>query len=195
VRSIFEHQSLTLKDGVERLENAGLNYMLTGSVAMIRFAMMRMTNDIDIVVELAQKDREKIIRAFADNYYVPEEKIAGAIERRSMFNVISQSTFVKIDLVIRKDDPFQIHAFSRREKTKIWDVDLWAIQKDDLILSKLNWAKDSRSELQMRDVSGIMMHGFDSEYVRGWASKLGVSDLYDECIKLSGNDDVERHNS
>ncbi len=169
--------------------------MLTGSVAMVRFAMMRMTNDIDIVVELSSDDRHRIIQAFSDDYYVPEGKVAGAIRRQSMFNVISQRTLVKIDLVIRKDNPFQINAFERREKTSIWDVELWAIRKDDLILSKLNWAKDSRSELQMRDVAGILLHGFDQDYVRHWAAKLGVSDLLGDCIELSENRDAERHDA
>ena len=106
MNSIFEDQKLTLADGVRRLEEAGINYMLTGSVAMIRFAMARMTNDIDIVIELSHKDKDRFIRAFSDDYYVPEEKIPGAIDRRSMFNVLSNQTLIKIDLAMKKDTPF-----------------------------------------------------------------------------------------
>lgn len=190
MKSVFEDQKATLQDGIERLEKYNVKYMLTGSVAMVRFAMMRMTNDIDIVVELDRSDARKIAQAFLGDYYVPEEKIPSAIDRRSMFNVINQTTLVKIDLVIRKDDAFQKHAFARREKTSIWDINLWAIQKDDLILSKLNWARISRSELQMRDVTGIMMHGYDEDYVTDWAARLGISDIYNDCVKLiePGND-------
>lgn len=186
MRSIFEDQKLTLADGVSRLEAADLNYMLTGSVSMVRFAMMRMTNDIDIVVELTPRDRHKIVSAFSDDYYVPEEKILGAIERTSMFNVISQSTLVKIDIVVRKNDAFQRHVFANRERTSIWDVPLWAIRRDDLILSKLNWARDTHSELQMRDIAGIMLHGYDEKYVEEWVLRLDVKDFYEACVKLAG---------
>ena len=182
MNSIFEDQKLTLADGVRRLEEAGINYMLTGSVAMIRFAMARMTNDIDIVIELSHKDKDRFIRAFSDDYYVPEEKIPGAIDRRSMFNVLSNQTLIKIDLAMKKDTPFHQQAFDDRERTHIWGVDLWSIKKDDLIVSKLYWAKDSRSELQQRDVVGIMLNGFDLEYVTKWTKQLGVGDLLADCI-------------
>lgn len=63
MRSVFEDQRLTLADGVQRLEAAGIDYMLTGSVPMIRFAMARMTNDINIVVELVPNDARRVIDA------------------------------------------------------------------------------------------------------------------------------------
>ena len=48
----FELQEKVLKDVTERLESLGLSYMLSGSMAMVKYGMHRMTNDIDIVVEL-----------------------------------------------------------------------------------------------------------------------------------------------
>jgi hypothetical protein len=185
VRSVFEDQRLTLADGVQRLEEAGIDYMLTGSVSMIRFAMARMTNDIDIVVELGPHDARRIIDAFDKDYCVPIEKVEGAIRQRSIFNVLSNETLIKIDLAIKKDTAFHRHAFSQRERATIWDVDLWAIQRDDLIVSKLYWAKDSHSEMQTRDVAGIMLNGYDHDYVSSWVEQLGVTELFLKCIKLT----------
>jgi len=182
VRSIFEDQRLTLADGIERLESIGLNYMLTGSVAMLRFAQGRMTNDIDIVVQLAHGDRLRFVEAFADSYYIPEEKISGAIERSSMFNVLNHETLVKIDIALLKPTNFHRQAFKHRERTSFWDIDLWSIRRDDLIISKLYWAKDSRSERQMRDVVSVMMNGFDADYIKSWVTELGVLDLFDQCV-------------
>jgi len=42
-----------LQDATERLERAGIQYMLTGSIALSYYAQPRMTRDIDLVVELA----------------------------------------------------------------------------------------------------------------------------------------------
>jgi hypothetical protein len=182
VRSIFEDQRLTLEDGVRRLESLGLAYMLTGSVAMLRFAQGRMTNDIDIVVQLSHGDRLRFVDAFADSYYIPEEKISGAIERSSMFNVLNNETLVKIDIALVKPTSFHRTAFENRERTDIWGIDLWSIRRDDLIVSKLFWAKNSRSERQMRDVVTVMMNGFDAEYIRPWVRALGVEDLFDMCV-------------
>ncbi|HEX6280271.1 MAG TPA: hypothetical protein VFZ49_09705, partial [Pyrinomonadaceae bacterium] len=110
------------------------------------------------------------------------EKIAGAIDRSSMFNVLNEETLVKIDIALLKPTEFHRHAFANRERITIWETDLWSIRRDDLIVSKLFWAKDSRSERQMRDVVTIMMNGFDADYIRTWARSLGVEDLYAECV-------------
>lgn len=182
MRSIFEDQRLTLADGIGRLESIGLDYMLTGSVAMLRFAPGRMTNDIDIVVQLSHSERLRFVDAFADSYYIPEEKILGAIDRSSMFNVLNNETLVKIDVALVKPTDFHRKAFENRERTNLWDIDLWCIRRDDLIVSKLYWAKDSRSERQLRDVVTMMMNGFDADYIRSWVKTLGVEDLFDICV-------------
>ena len=78
------------------------------------------------------------------------------------FNLLHQTTLVKIDCIIRKDDEFQREAFSHRRKVNFSGFDVWTISRDDLILSKLNWAKKTRSEMQMRDVAGIIRNGYDA---------------------------------
>lgn len=192
---IFEDQKKTLKDCIDRLERLGLAYMLTGSMAMVNYAMMRMTNDIDIVVELEPADATSIIREFGGEYYVPEGRVADAIARRSMFNILNQSTFVKIDFVVRKEELFQKHIFSRRKKITFTDFEVWIIEKEDLILSKLNWAKNTKSEVQMRDVAGIIRNGYDKKYVAGWAEKLGMTEILNDCIKLLDENYVEGYDT
>lgn len=101
-----------------------------------------------------------------------------------MFNILHREKIVKIDCVIRKDTEFQKEAFSRRRKIKFADdFSLWIISRDDLVLSKLNWAKDSKSEMQLRDVANILRNGYDEKYVESWAEKLGLSDLLNEALR------------
>lgn len=61
------------------------------------------------------------------------------------------------------------------------DFDVWIIGKEDLVLSKLDWAKDSRSEKQMTDVANIIRHGINDEYVNLWAKRLEVEDILEAC--------------
>ncbi len=193
--SLFEDQEEILKDVIERFERLKIPYMLTGSMAMIRYSMMRMTNDIDIIIEVSQTDAERIIREFEDDYYIPQSRVRDAISRKSMFNILHNQKIVKVDCVVRKDDEFQKLAFSRRENIRFTDFDVWTISRDDLILSKLNWAKNSRSEMQMRDAANIIRNGYDAEYVNFWAERLGVKDLLEECIELLGKNYVDGHDS
>jgi hypothetical protein len=45
----------TLSDIVTRLEEAGIDYMLTGPVALNSYAQPRMTRDIDLVVAFVMR--------------------------------------------------------------------------------------------------------------------------------------------
>ncbi len=53
--------------------------------------------------------------------------------------------------------------------------------KEDLILSKLHWAKDSRSETQLGDVRRLLATGCDEAYLDEWAPALEVAALLDDC--------------
>jgi len=59
---------------------------------------------------------------------------------------------------------------------------MWIIAPEDLILSKLVWAKDSRSELQFRDVRSIiaLQPALDWSYMERWALRLTVATLLAE---------------
>lgn len=59
-----------LREVSERLESAGIAFMLTGSVAMNYFAQPRMTRDIDLVVALGESDVEAFVQLFAADYYL-----------------------------------------------------------------------------------------------------------------------------
>lgn len=182
--SLFDDQEMILKDCTERFERLGIKYMLTGSMAMLHYAVGRMTRDIDIVIEVSKADAEAIIEEFEPDYYVPHGRVRDAIDRKFMFNLLHQETVVKIDCVVRKETEFQKTAFSNRKKIEFGDFEIWTIGKEDLILSKLNWAKDTRSEMQMRDVANMLRTEYDENYVRTWAKKLNIEELLEECLEM-----------
>lgn len=189
-------QNNVLKDCSERLEKLGIEYMLTGSMALVHYAMPRTTTDIDVIIELTIKDADRFIKEFEKDYYVPHNRVRDAIARNRMFNVLNQETIIKIDCVIRKNDEFSLKAFSRRERVNYsGDFEVWIISKEDLIVSKLNWAKTSKSEMQMRDVAGIIRNGYDKEYVEFWTAKLGLSEILQECFDLLERNYVDGHDS
>ena len=53
----------------------------------------------------------------------------------------------------------------------------WIVSREDLILSKLAWSKDSGSEMQLRDVQSLLAGGADRSYLERWAEELLVTEL------------------
>jgi hypothetical protein len=71
----------------------------------------------------------------------------------------------------------------RRKPVELAGVSTWITSREDLILSKLIWARDANSELQKRDVRTLLDDSVDWRYLRQWATKLGVSDMLEELSK------------
>ena len=164
------------------LESAGIAYMVTGSIASAHYSHPRMTRDIDVVVELQPDDAERIVAPFGDEFDCQLETIRVAIERRSVFNLIHTDAIVKVDFVVRKDTPYHREEFGRRRHGTVNGHNVWLVSPEDSILSKLLWAKDSRSELQLRDVRQLIsaQADLDWSYLNLWAPQLGVADLLRE---------------
>ena len=169
-----------VRDISQRLDGARIGYMLTGSMAMNYYAQPRMTRDIDVVVALSRKDAECVVKIFSPDYYISTEAVNSSIARQSMFNLIHNESVIKVDCIVRKQDEYRLNEFNRRQRIKIQDFETWIVSKEDLILSKLFWAKNSHSELQLRGVKNLVATGCDRAYIEHWTTTLGLANLWNE---------------
>lgn len=170
-----------LQTVVDRLEKAGIAYMVSGSMAMNYYAQPRLTRDIDIVVELSITDVKKLTELFANDFYVDDEMIRNAIAQQGMFNMIHNDFVFKVDFIIRKDTLYRKEEFSRRFPVEIAGFRVWVVTAEDLILSKLVWGKVSHSEMQLNDVRNLIatVAGLKVDYISHWASELSITDLWE----------------
>ncbi len=174
-----------LKEVTERLNRANIPYMVSGSMAANYYSIPRMTRDIDIVVELKETDIDKFVNLFAEDFYVDKEMIKKEVLRQGMFNLIHTQFVIKIDFIVKESSPYQDTAFSRKREVLIKSSPVWFISPEDLIISKLNWAKDSHSEIQLKDVRNLVetVDNLDYEYIDNWISRLELGPVYKEAKK------------
>jgi hypothetical protein len=164
-----------LLDVARRLEEAGFEYMLTGSMALNHYAQPRMTRHIDFVIALVLNDLEALPRIFGEEFYFSPEAAREAILHQSSFNVIHNDSLIKIDFMIRKREDYRLVEFQRRKRIEVSGRPLWIVSKEDLILSKLAWARESQSERQLSDVKNLLATGADNAYLKTWAPKLNLT--------------------
>lgn len=171
-----------LKEVTRRLNLAKIAYMVTGSIAANFYTIPRMTRDIDIVVKLSDRDIDRFIPLFEKDYYSEPETVRGAVKNKGMFNLIHEEYIIKIDFVVRKETPYRRREFSRRKKVSVEGQELYIVAPEDLILSKLVWVKDSRSEIQFTDIRNLLnsVKGLNRRYLARWAKELSVESLYRE---------------
>jgi len=185
----MDEQLAFLKLIAERLDGAGIAYMVTGSLAMTLYGTPRMTRDIDLVVELKPGDTAGLVGLFAEECVVDEGAVADAVSRRGMFNIIHAEWVVKADFIVRKDTPFRRLELRRRRIVDVVGTPVAVAAPEDLLLSKLVWARESGSELQRRDARQIAAAPveLDRDYLEKWAVDLGVSDILDDVLERTGD--------
>jgi len=172
-----------VRDISHRFEQAGIPYMLTGSMAMNYYAQPRMTRDIDIVIAITPEDVGRISALFRPDYYVSEQNIRESLAHESIFNLIHQESVIKVDCIIRKSSEYRRIEFERRQKISIVDFTTFIVSKEDLIISKLAWAKNSHSEVQLNDVRNLLATGYEAAYLRRWTRELRLDNLLNECLE------------
>ncbi len=99
-----------------RLNAAGIDYMLSGSVALTFYGKPRMTRDIDIVVMISLEMVDQFVKLFEQEFYIDKDMITSAIKNQSMFNIIHLGTIIKVDFIIRKKQEYRILEFNQRKK-------------------------------------------------------------------------------
>lgn len=174
-----------LKIVTRRLNEAEIPYMISGSIAANYYTVPRMTRDIDVVIELEQGDIDKFVGLFEKDFYLNRETVMNEVSRRGMFNLIHNQYVVKIDFIINKSSAYQQSAFSRRKQVLIEQNPMWFVSAEDLVISKLLWAKDSHSEIQLRDVANLIetTDNLDSKYIDNWIRELGLEQIYREATE------------
>jgi hypothetical protein len=178
-----QDQLSVLKLVTGRLDAAGIPYMITGSIAAGHYGHPRMTRDIDLVAQLEPADATRLAAALGDEFGADADTLRAAISRRSLFNVIHRDAIVKVDFVVLKDTAYRLEEFGRRRLVEVDGHPFWIVAPEDLILSKLVWARDSHSELQLRDVRGVLrlqQATLDRAYLEQWAVRLSVDGLLRE---------------
>jgi hypothetical protein len=143
-----------------RLNDLNIRYMITGSVASIVYGEPRMTHDIDLVMELDHEDTERFADAFPmDTFYCPPtEVIKVELGRnfRGHFNLIHHETGFKADIYLRGRDPLHEWALNNRKKTDIDGEYIWVAPVEYVILRKLDYYREGKSEKHIRDIKGIL---------------------------------------
>ena len=108
--------------------------------------------------------------------------MSAALDNVTMFNLLHLESVVKVDIIVRKPDEYRLLEFDRRRRVKLAEFDVYIVSKEDLILSKLSWRKETESEMQLRDVRNLLGTGADETYLRRWASTLGVDAALERCL-------------
>lgn len=182
---------MTLAEFLDRLtsiiEEAGIAYMLTGSLAAAYYAEPRATRDVDLVIAVSPGQAEELAnRLDRDGLYVSLEAAREAVRTEGQFNAIDPASGWKADLIPRKGRRFSREEFSRRRRVEVLGRELPLVTAEDLIVAKLEWSQRGASERQLRDALGILAQRgeeLDREHIERWVDELDLDREWERLVE------------
>ena len=173
---------------VQALEKISARYVVVGSTAASAWGVARSTRDIDVVAVITHETVDSFLSALGNNeIYVPVDEAKAAAESGGSFNVLHTTTGGKVDVfVCLPSDAFEASRLDRRVKLNVLGIDTWVATPEDVVLSKLLWRVQTRSEVQWRDcVEVTATQNLDVKYLRIWATELGISADVEELLEAT----------
>jgi hypothetical protein len=145
---------------IKPLHEAGLSYMVTGSVASIAYGEPRLTLDVDLVVFLKTGEASKFPTIFPQtSYYVPPEDVILTESRRDSrghWNVINHKTGLKADFYPIGRDPLHLFFWPKKSLHISNQGELWIAPPEYVILRKLQYFIEGGSDKHLRDVDRML---------------------------------------
>ena len=179
-----------LRSIVPKLELSEIPYMITGSIAAAYYGLGRATYDLDIVISATSDKLKKLVELLPrEQYYAVLQDALDAQRHGSMFNVLDTTSGWKIAFILKKPAPFHEEAFQRRLAVVFEGVPTSVISAEDLILSKLDWARMGESERQVRDAAVVLEKrrtNLDLPYIEKWIAELGLAAQWSQARQFAG---------
>ena len=167
------------KTVLEKLDAAGIDYMIVGSLAVIVYGEPRLTRDMDLVADIPPQKVRDLAAIFPEpRYYLPPvEILAEEVTSHGYFNALDIPSGLKIDFVVRRNSAHARTEFQRRRRIEIAPgLAPWFASPEDVIIKKLAFYREGESEKHLIDVRGILAHTpIDDEYVKFWIDQLGLT--------------------
>lgn len=143
-----------------RFEALQIPYVVTGSVAAMLYGEIRVTLDVDLIVELNFASATKLPRLFEmpEFYCPPADVLTTEIARdlRGHFNIIHVDSGFKADVYLRGRDPLHVWALERARRVKIADSEVNLAPPEYVIIRKLEYFREGASEKHLRDIRTML---------------------------------------
>jgi predicted nucleotidyltransferase len=175
---------------IEILKELEIPYAITGGFGVSVWGNPRSTNDIDIIVEMVEKNVKPLIKkitAINKNIYADEDMVIDALLHKSEFNFVDPDIGFKMDFFVLADNTYNKLKIKRAILREVFGVTkAYFVSPEDLILGKLVWSKESYSEKQMEDIKTVLKNKkikLDFKYLKMWATKHGTTEVLENLIK------------
>jgi predicted nucleotidyltransferase len=177
---------------IRPLNEHDIRYIITGSLASMVYGEPRLTNDVDVVLDIKSTDIAKLIEAFpeADFYLPPVDVIETELLRgsRGHFNIISQHSMLKADIYLVGSDPIQLWGMVDARIIEIENQKITFAPPEYVIIRKLEFYREGNSEKHLRDIAAMLTESpseINQETLQKHIAQLGLQPQWQSALALT----------
>jgi hypothetical protein len=164
-------------------------YMITGAVASTIYGEPRLTQDIDLVLDLDRSAVPRLTAAFlADQYYVPpEETLEQEVRRPSggHFNLLHLESGLRADCYLAGEDELSRWGLDHRRVESVAGEPISIAPPEYVIVRKLEYRRQGAGEHHVDDVARMLRVSralIDQATLDGWIARVGVAREWKEAL-------------
>ena len=171
------------------LNSIRVPYMITGAVASTIYGEPRLTQDIDLVLDLDGRGVPRLMAAFpADRYYVPpDEALEEEVGRPSggHFNLLHLETGLRADCYLAGEDEFSRWGLEHRRVDTVAGEPISIAPPEYVIVRKLEYRHQGAGEHHLDDVAKMLRISralIHQATLDGWIARAGVAREWREVL-------------
>jgi hypothetical protein len=175
---------------VRPLNQLGVRYIVSGSVAAILYGEPRLTHDVDLVVFLRSEEIPRLRTVFpSPEFYLPPPEVLHAEvarEQRGHFSVIHADTGFKADVYLAGREEFHAWAFRHARRMEYRGEPLAVAPPEYVIVRKLEYFREGGSEKHLRDIRSmwsISGDQIDRSALEDWIARQGVESQWRHAVR------------
>lgn len=176
---------------IRKLNELGLRYMVSGSVAAIYYGEPRMTNDVDIILFLRREDSRRLIAAFPeDEFYCPPLEVIESErsrDQRGHFNLIHHETGFKADIYLTGRDELHAWGFNHAVKADVDGETIIFAPPEYVMVRKLQFYREGGSEKHLRDIHRMITalgDDWQQDELQRMLQELRLEDLWQRAMNF-----------
>lgn len=171
------------------LEDLKIPYMVVGSLSTNLYGIPRSTKDADFVVQLESVTPAQVASQLGSAFVLEAQSRFESVTATVCHRIDVKDSVFKIELFELSADPHDQERFRRRVRVQVSTESTWAPTAEDVVITKLRWARHSRRGKDRDDLQNVLAvsgANLDWDYIHRWCDVHGTRRLLDEIQRSHG---------
>jgi hypothetical protein len=174
-----------IREVIDALDRLGVAFMVVGSFSSNVYGLPRSTKYADFVIQQGSQSLASVAAALHGAFSMDPQASFETVTGTTKYRFVHRQTDFEIEFFNLSDDEHDRLRFERRVRGNIEGRFGYLPTAEDVIVTKLRWARSAKRQKDIDDIRGILQvqaGRLDLQYIRNWTERHGTHALLERLI-------------